>query len=268
MLHPFSSPLHTICRCSQTRMKPLLAKKIGFPKTWWKHVCTLFVIDSSFCKKLKDSLLQRRKYLHAICHCLQTLTKPLFAKKKKKRVSQNMKTRLHAIHRQQFSQKLKKVLYVCQEITYSGKHISWNSHKSRRITLYNCLHFAQVSLFRHFLSLFANTLWRANVVVLQRNILWSEHPFSFVYVVTHCLETCIISTCSRAMYCFLFWMKRAQTPFLIRPCVQTLNNPPIFCPFLLASLILRRGTYNCFHKTSCNFSSVWHTDVCGCSLER
>ncbi len=38
---------------------------------------------------------------------------------------------------------------------------------------------------------------------------------------------------------------------------------PFFCLLLLASLILQRGMHNCFHKTSDNLKSIWHTDVHG-----
>ncbi len=56
-----NSPLHTIRHCSLTLTKLLFRGKIKFCETWQKEVYTLFVIDRSFCERVKYSWLDESR---------------------------------------------------------------------------------------------------------------------------------------------------------------------------------------------------------------
>ncbi len=69
--------------------------------------------------------------------------------------------------------------------------------------------------------------------------------------------------------CIFLLSRTKLTPFFLHfPCFQTLNVAPIFLSASSCSFVLQRGTHNCFHKTSYNSTSVWHTDICRCLLEK
>ncbi len=77
-------------------------------------------------------------------------------------------------------------------------------------------------------------------------------PPSVKLGVTHCLETCIISTCTLATYLFFFIANEADIFPLTLPILLNIERSAhFFCLLLFASLILQRGVHNCFQKTSC-----------------
>ncbi len=67
--------------------------------------------------------------------------------------------------------------------------------------------------------------------------LFGRNIHFLVYLVTHCLETRIISTCSLVVYFFLTWSRH----ILFCPCFQTLNTPPIFFVHFFLHFLFSRG---------------------------
>ncbi len=112
-----------------------------------------------------------------------------------------------------------------------------------------------------------STEWsfQLSIFLFSHKILWcnfvrTKHPFS-------CLHGDTLSGNRHYFHMVVSHVNEVDTFLLTLLMLPNVKLILSFCPLLLTSLIVWRGTRNCFNKIRRNFRSILCTNVGGCLLE-